>query len=150
MVPAQQRLHRDDRAVAQPDHRLVVELQFLPLDRALQVVLDLHVLDHTRAHDLVEDLVAAAAALLGAVEGGVGVADQALGRLAAGADRDSDAGADEVLPPAQDERPGERLGDALGDPRGAALVADVLGEDGELVAAEAGDGVARGAEPPRS
>ena len=145
MVPAQHRLHRDDGAVAQPDHRLVVKLQFLALDRTLQVVLDLHVLDHPRAHDLIEDLVAAAAVLLGAVEGGVGVPDQTLGFLAAGADRDSDAGADEVLPAAQDEGPGERLGDALGDPRGAVLAADVLGEDGEFVPAEAGHGV-RGAQ----
>ena len=44
---------------------------------------------------------------------------------------------------AQDEGPGERLGDPLGDPGRAALAADVLGQDRELVAAEAGDRVAR-------
>ena len=48
-----------------------------------------------------------------------------------------------MLTLAQDEGAGERLGDALGDPGRAVLVADVLGEHGELVAAEAGDGVAR-------
>ncbi len=44
---------------------------------------------------------------------------------------------------AQDQGAGERLGDPLRDPGRAALVVDVLGEHRELVAAEAGDGVAR-------
>ena len=143
VVPAQQRLHGDDRSVAQLDDRLVVELELLSLDRAPQVVLDLHVLDHAGAHHLVEDLVAAAAALLGAVEGRIGVPDQGLRRLAAPADRDSDAGADEVLAVAQDEGPRERLRDPLGDAGGATLVPDVLGEDRELVPAEARDRVSR-------
>ena len=78
VVPAQQRFHGDDRSVAQLDDRLVVELELLALDRAPQVVLDLHVLDHAGAHHLVEDLVATAAMLLGAVEGRIGVPDQRL------------------------------------------------------------------------
>src|SRR4029077_2219093 len=115
------------------------------------------VLDHAGAHHLVEDLVPTAAALLGAIEGRIGVPDQGLRRLAAPADRDSGAGAprpraapadrdsgagaDEVLAVAQDEGPPQRLRYPLGDAGGATLVPDVLGEHRELVAAEARDRV---------
>ena len=46
-----------------------------------------------------------------------------------------------MLAVAQDEGPRQRLRDPLGDPGRAALVPDVLGEHGELVAAEARDRV---------
>ena len=100
-----------------------------------------------RPHLGVEELAAGAAAFLGPVHGGVGVADQqvGVGRLARSrpGDGDPDAGADEVLAPPIDEGLGEGGGDAVGDRHRLVLVGEAVDEDPELVAAEAGDDVAR-------
>ena len=96
---------------------------------------------------LVEHLVAGAATLLSAVHGGVGVADQLVGELAAAGERDPDAGRDEVLAARQHERPREDRRDPLGALDRVALGGDVLEQDPELVAAEPSHGVARRATP---
>ena len=94
-------------------------------------------------HRLVEHLAPVAAAGLGPVHGGVGVLDQRLGPdPAARGQGDADAHGDEHLGVAEGERRGGHLGDPLGDGQGVGLVGDALAEDGELVAAEAGHGVA--------
>jgi len=67
VTPAQKRFQSHDRAVAKPDDRLVVELELVAVERAAQVVLDPHVLDGAGPHRRVEDLIAAAPSLLGAV-----------------------------------------------------------------------------------
>ena len=67
-------------------------------------------------------------------------------------DGDADAGGDEVLAPVDREGLGEGGGDALGDRHRLVLVGEAVDQDPELVAAEAGDGVARaqvGAQPRR-
>ena len=86
----------------QVDDRLVVQLQLAALQGSPQVILRLDVVEHARAHHLVEDLVAAAPALLGAVEGGVGVADQRLG-LPTSTAIEIPMPTDEVLAPADHE-----------------------------------------------
>ena len=67
MTPAQQRLQRHDRAVAEPDDRLIVKLQLLTVEGPAKIVLDPHVLDRAGPHRGVEDLIASPAPLLGAV-----------------------------------------------------------------------------------
>ena len=95
------------------------------------------------AHAVVVDLRDAAAALLGAVHGAVGLAHERVGVLGAvGGQRDADARADDELLAADAVGLRERLGDALGDADRVALAGDLLAEHGELVAAEAGRGVA--------
>ena len=79
MVPAHQRLEADDLAAAQRDDRLVVELELVAVERVAQLALDLEAAHGPRPHLRVEDLAAAAAALLRPVHRGVGVADQQLG-----------------------------------------------------------------------
>ena len=74
---------------------------------------------------------------LGAVHGGVGVAQQVLRPLVLrGVDGDADAGGDEDLVAAEVDRRRELLVDALGDPDGVADVAPLVEQDGELVAAD--------------
>ena len=137
--PAQQRLVAHRHAVAERHDRLEDELELAPLERALEVALRLHAIGRAPAQALVEDLHAPAAALLGAVGRGVGVADQHVGIGRAGrAERDPDARR-------QRRRAGlggllHGRGDAPSERQRGALV-DVLADDDELVAAEPRDGV---------
>ena len=128
----------------QVDDRLVVEDELLALDRAPQVGAELEARDRRLAHRRHEPLVRAAAARLGRVHRGVGVAQQvrrpcrrrpatAMPTLARSATS---------TPPTASGAPSDS-GDALGDLLGVRGVGDVLEQERELVAAEAGDGVAR-------
>ncbi|MGA2013372.1 MAG: hypothetical protein ABSH51_22930, partial [Solirubrobacteraceae bacterium] len=82
VLPADQGLDGDHRAVGQRHQRLVVERQLIAFQRAPQVVLDPQPGDRPSARALVEQLVAGTAALLGPVQRGVGVSDQVVGDLA--------------------------------------------------------------------
>ena len=132
---------------AQGDQRLVVKLELVALERLAQLALDLQPAQGAGPHLGVEELAAGAAAFLGPVHRGVGVADQQVGvdRLAGRRARhgDADAGADEVVDPAHRVGLGEGGGDAVGDRDRLVLVGEPVDEDAELIAAEAGDDVAR-------
>ena len=96
---------------------------------------------HRAQHGALEHLVDALAAALGDVHGDVGVAQQ-LGLVdgLALVEGDADAGADGDLPADQGERRAQGGQDPLGEhPR--RLEIRVLGQDGELVAAQPADGV---------
>ena len=140
------------RAVAERDDRLEDELELAAVERALEVGLRAHARDRAAAQPLVEDLDVAAARLLGAVGGGVGVGDEPLRvRVGAAAERDPDAGGDPVLGAVDLQRLLHRGRDAPAEPERDALV-DVLADDHELVAAEPRDRVGRahgGREPAR-
>ena len=85
-----------------------------------------------------------AARLLGAVHGGVGLADDVVDvLLGVGDDVDADADRDRPLLSGERDRQAGGLGDALGDERGLLVAVQALEQEGELVAAEAGDGVHR-------
>ena len=78
------------------------------------------------------------------VHGEVGVAEDLLGRRAArDGEGDADAHRDEQLALLEEERPLQLGAEALGHRGDRARVLHVLEEDGELVAAEPGDGVLR-------
>src|SRR4051812_43101327 len=109
-----------------------------------ELALDLEPLHGAGPHLRVEELAAGAPALLGAIHRGVGIADQRVRldlRVARPGDRDPDAGADVVLNSTELEGPGEGGRDALRNRHRLALVGEILDEDPELVATEAGDGV---------
>ena len=93
------------------------------------------------AQRVVEELAARAAALLRAVERGIGVAQQRRGARFFVAEGDSDAGADVMLVVAEPKRHLERRHQAGDDVERIVLAPDVLAEDDELVAADAGEGV---------
>ena len=143
MAPAQQRLDAGDGLVLEPDERLVMKLELLALERPLQVGAQLEAGHHPVVHGGLEQAVAALALGLGDVHRGVGVADQLVGvggvpRLD---DRDAEAGADDQVVVVELERAAERVEDPLGGLDRRLRVVDVLEQDRELVAAEAGGGV---------
>ena len=143
-LPAHERLDAVDRAAGHADDGLVVEHELLALHGAPQGGLGAHPLERAGPQRRVEHLVARATARLGAVHRRVGVAQQVDGRLRLRAgQRDADRGGDEDLLLGQPEGPAQRRGQALGDDQGAVLVADVLAQHDELVAAERADGVLR-------
>ena len=97
------------------------------------------------AHRVVEELdLARGAVRLGEVHRGVGLAEQRLGAGdLVGDARDADAHRDVEHIRLEAERLVEHGADPLGDPVERAGVADVLAEDHELVATEAGQRVGR-------
>jgi hypothetical protein len=143
VAPTQERLGADDDAGAQVDLRLEVGDELAVLERAAQVGGEREagearvVLLRGVAHD-------ADGAFLRLVHRDVGALHERLDVVAVvGMERDADAAAELEADALGDERLGEgaadRVGDlhALGGRRGGAH------QDAELVAAEAGDGVAR-------
>src|SRR5436305_14241567 len=89
-----------------------------------------------RGQSVIEYLEATAAAVLRLVEGRVGVTDQGFRLILPVADRYADAGADEVLAAAEDERLGERAGQALRQPGRVHLAGDVLEQHRKLIPTE--------------
>jgi hypothetical protein len=139
--PAHQGLGAGDATGVQVDDRLVVDHQLPALDRTLQGGVHVVAVAHRAQHGALEHLVDALAAALGDVHGDVGVAQQ-LGLVdgLALVEGDADAGADGDLPADQGERRAQGGQDPLGEhPR--RLEIRVLGQDGELVAAQPADGV---------
>ena len=143
MLPAQQRLDADDEAALEVDGRLVDDAQLVAVERAAQRGLDVEAFDERRAHAFVVDLVARPASLLREVHGGVGVADHRFGFGVGVGERDADAHRREHLRRLDGERLVHRAIGALGDGDGVVLGHELVAQDHELVAAEAGDGVAR-------
>ena len=139
VVPADERLDAGDAAGLQRDDRLVDEPELSRLDAAGEVGLELEPLEGARVHLLLEQLDAVLALLLGQVHGHVGVAQHDLGRRRPVVDRgDADAGGDHDLAAVDAERAAEVVEQAQGEADRADLVAAVLDQHRELVAAEAG------------
>ena len=149
VLPAGQRLAADHQAGAQVDHRLEPRPHLTALQREPQVVLHLEPLGGPQPHGLVEDLVAGPAVLLGAVHRRVGVADQQLGvdHLARRCQGNAHAGRDDQVPAVDLEGPAQLARDALHDRENLLLGGELLTDQDELVATEAGQGVG-GAEQP--
>ncbi len=144
MVPAHQRLEAADLAGAEIDLRLVDHGQFVAQQGGAQIVLDQALLAHGNAHFRLEETVHPAAVLLGAVERGVGIGDELLGGGGVGRiERDADRDRDEGTALAGEIRLLKRFQDGFGDTAGAAGLVDLGHDDGELVAAEPGAGLAR-------
>ena len=79
VVPAQQRLVADDLARGQAHHRLEIRLELVLLQRLAQLAFQREHVDRLALHRRVEQHVAFAAERLGAVQRGVGIAQQFLG-----------------------------------------------------------------------
>jgi hypothetical protein len=141
VLPADERLGRDDAAVGDRDDRLVIEPQLALIDGTSQLVLALQAVDDARPHRLVERLIASPTALLRSVHGGGGVAQLRFRRALARAQGDADAGTRKTPLLADRERCTQRVGQALGDPDRVAFAAQALAEDHELVASEVGHAV---------
>jgi hypothetical protein len=118
-----------------------VKLKFLVVEGAAQFRFQLQAGHGALAHGTIEQLVAGLALGLGAVHGRIGIAEQVLGPVVTdGPQGDADAGAGEDLVAADQERLRQFAFDALGHGDGVIGFLDVFEQNGELVAAEPGDG----------
>ena len=143
VAPTQQRLAARHPLVAQIVERLVEQLELAGLQRAAQVQLQGAARLQLLVHGAFEEMIGAAPVGLGAVEGHVGLFQQLVGVLAVGGrGGHADAGADHHLMALQVEGRGHGLDDASRQTRGPGHVLQAGLDHGELVAAQAGHGVA--------
>ena len=114
----------------------------MALERAPEIGLELQPFDGAIVHGRVEQRVAAAASRFRPVHRDVGVADEIVAGLGAGAaDGNADARAGEHLVPAEHHRRRHGLLETLGHAHRIARVSDVLEQHRELVAADASQAV---------
>jgi hypothetical protein len=151
MLPAQQRLDPDDAIAVEGHLGLIVEPHLTGLEAPPEIVLRLVSVVLGLEHVLREHDVAGAAVLLGPPHGGVGPRHALVDIPCAGCrERDPDRGGDQYLTVGQTDRCLEERGDPPTQGPGRSLITDVLAQDDELVASQAGkggpataDGVAR-------
>ena len=142
VVPAHERLGAHHLARAEVDERHVDEPHLAALERLAEVAAVLEVLGGDQPHRRVEDPDLALAGALRLVHRDVGIAQQA-GRAHAGRRHgDADAGEHGDVVAGDRHRVAQAVEQSLGDVDRAVDAAAVLEQDRELVAAEAGGGVA--------
>ena len=139
MLPAHERLDPDDAARLERDDRLVVDVELVFDDSALEVGLERETFEDVLVHRGLVERVAALPLALRAVHREIGAAHDLVRRLAAGVERDPDAAlhGDDVGA-GDDERLGHRTEDPLRHGHGAVGSGDALDHHGELVAPETG------------
>jgi hypothetical protein len=143
-IPPDERFEFDDASVGERADWLVEHAQLLALERLAKLGFDFQALERARFHAVVEDGRARLPVALGAIHGHVRVAQQSFWAiLLVAAERDADADPDHDLTALERKR----YAKCRADPRrrfhrlGRAL--DVFEQHGELVAAQAGDRIAR-------
>ena len=143
MLPAHEGLEARHPVVAQVDDRLVVHDEAALVDRPAEAGLGVEAVERPVAEGVVEDLGPVPAAGLRPVHGGVGVPDERVGPAHAGlVVGDADAQGDHQLVVADGDGSPHRLLDPFGQHDGVPGRGQVGAEEHELVAAEAGHGVA--------
>ena len=144
IAQARERLDADDAAAGARDDGLEARLDGLAGERPHECPLGLEPLHRALVEARVEQRRAVAPARLGGTQGRVGVAQERLGRgLAVAGERDARARRHAHLAAVQMDRVREDGAQLLGELERLALVLDLVADDGELVAADAGDGVPR-------
>jgi hypothetical protein len=142
MRPAQQGLGADDAPDGQVDLGLVEDEQFVVRQRRTQFGLDAHACQGPMRHVGGVELVTAAAARLGPVHRGIGIADQFFAVVGIeGIDADADAGPDRQLLALDLVRFGQRPDDFLRHMDRHVGALDRGNHEHEFIAAEAGHGV---------
>ena len=150
MVPTQERFEAVDPVAPDVNDGLVPDRQLAPVERIDELDPQLQTLEHLLAHAGLEHLEAALAATLGEVHRDVGIAHHGVDVVVEVGERDAHRG---VL---EDPQLGSDVGrlahglDGAAGNRGRDLRRRALEEDRELVAAEAGDGVARSQQGPET
>ena len=148
VLPADERLDAREPARLEVDDRLVAEVQLVELDRLLELHRELVPVADGLVHARVEDLEPRLAARLRHVHRHVGVADHVgrpLDRVAGPGDADARGDRDRLA--GDVVRRAELADEPLGHRPRPAQVRQVLGQDRELVAAQAGDDVAFADQP---
>ena len=139
VVEAQEGFDAGHLSVGEVDDRLVVQAESARFEGVAKVVFDLMAPHGLRAQSRVEDVVPAAASLLGSVHGRVGGSEQ-FGRVVGGVARhdDADAGGDGERIRVDHDRWLEGGPDPVDDPGDLVVGANSGGDDDELVAADSG------------
>ena len=136
MLPAQQGFETGHGLVMHALLRLIDQPQLVARDRQTQIMLQHPAFTDRGAHRRLEEAIGVAAVGLGAVERGIGVAEQGLAiDGVVGANRDADAGRDAVGFRRVAGRT-QRFQNGLGEPAGGFRVFHAGHQDGEFVAAE--------------
>ena len=147
VVPAQQRLRTDDRAIGQRDLGLEVDAELVLGQAAAQVGLQRHAVARALTEVFGVELVARATAGLGGEQRGVGLLHQGVrvgiggGRAGGVAHGDADAGRDEDVVAVDAAQRRQRFDQAQRDPVQLRVVDAVVDQHGEFVAAEPRDRV---------
>ena len=123
--------------LADIDLRLIVEKELVAIQSFAQLTFETQLLESARVHRLGIELEVVAAIVLGAVHGGVGVADQAFGDdPVVRVDGDADAGGHQKSLAVELVGLGQRLAEAPRDIGGISDAVELRQQDDELVAAE--------------
>ena len=141
-LPAHERLEADDPSRGEVELRLVVEAQFLVVDGPPQRLLRVDALEGEALVDLVVDREPAATLVLRLVHRGVGVLEDPVGVVVADGRGDPDRRPDADLASVEDERLVEGPEDPARDRGGASGPVGAGAQHHELVAPDAGEGVA--------
>ena len=153
MVPARQGLEAGDRAILQPDDRLVEDGEFLALDGAPQLGLQGQAIGLARAHRWLVDVDAIAADALGVIHRELGVLDDLVRELRLRiAQCESDRGGQEDLAVVEGDRRTDGLADGFGEGRDPRRVLFRQQDEAELIAGEPRQRVLRfqdARQPPR-
>lgn len=137
VCPAQQRFEAGDRSAGEGDDRLEMNVDLVVLEGLAQRLLQRQAPHHLRVHGVIEQAITGPAGGLGPVHGRVGVADDVGRRIVAlPAGGDADAARELELLLVHGDRPGDRFEDTLGHAGGVLLLAQVLQQHQELVAAD--------------
>ena len=115
MPPPDECLRADHRVAGQVDRRLVVQDQFVAVQRVVQLRLQRDPVDDRLAHARVIAVVSAQTRPLGPVHRQVGVAEQRVGGFVVGRDGDPHTGRDEQLPSLQLVALPDTVGDPVGE-----------------------------------
>ena len=144
MGPTQQCLHADDPARRQVQLWLVVKLQAVALEGALQLGLQLEATERANRHRLTVKSVRIASAILGLVHGHVRLDEQVFDiRTITRTQRNTDAGRDHEPMTVAVKRFGQRTADAIGDDDRLLFVVQPGEQHHELIAAKACNPVTR-------
>src|SRR6185437_1459673 len=142
VTPAEQRFNTDEFAGAAGDLRLVEERHLIVDERSPEVGLELEFVSARLSERSGKKLEAVAAAALGGIHGGIGVAEQ---RGGVGAplrgEAEAEAGGDAQFLAGELERALELAREPAGGAHGVILAAAIGHDDDEGVAANPGDGV---------
>ena len=137
-TPAQQRFDADLHAAGEVDLRLVIQHEFVALDRTTQAAFHAQAVQGARIHFFGIELEIAAAQFLGAVHGGVGILQQGIAVDAvARVDADADAADRREFVAEHVHRQQQGFQQFRRQHGGGAALRDVRHQDHEFVAAQA-------------
>ena len=142
MLPADQRFDADHPAADNFGFRLILQDEFIAVDRFSEIVFESQAFDNAGIHCAAEELVAVASIFLGMVHRDIGILEQRVHVLAIiRVNADADAGSDIEFVTIEPVRQRNGFHDVLGDMRCLLYAANLGQQDHEFIAPLATDGI---------